>query len=209
MRTDSPAVRSVLWAFLAAALLIPLALVWRNPAPPPSVAREPLGDFGEVPEFRLIERDGREIMRKSLLGTPWVADFIYTRCPGPCPLLSARMAALSKQLEDREARLVSFSVDPAFDTPERLREYAQAHAAPDERWWFLTGETDEMRRVIRDGFRLAVAETTESNAAHGPITHSTRVALIDEEGRIRRYYLGEESGFVDEVLLDLDVLERE
>lgn len=208
MRTEASPARALLWAFLVLALLLPVALLWRDGGSPPKSPPAPLGDLGAVPAFRLVERSGREVSDADLRGAPWVADFVYTRCEGPCPLLGARMAALAKRVAGREVRLVSFSVDPAWDTPERLVEYAKRFDASAHRWWFLTGEEDAVRSLVREGFHLAVAESPDG-AHGGPITHSTRIALVDGAGRIRRYYHGEEAAWIDEVVRDLDRLERE
>lgn len=209
MRTEASPVRALLWAFLALALLLPVVLLWREGDSPADAERAPLGDFGVVPEFRLRERSGREVSAADLRGAAWIADFVYTRCEGPCPLLSARMAALAKRTAGRDLRLVSFSVDPAYDTPERLVDYATRFEAHPERWWFLTGETEHVRRLVRDGFHLAVAEAPAGDAHGGPITHSTRIALVDGAGRIRRYYHGEDAAWIEDALLDLEALERE
>jgi protein SCO1 len=209
LRTEASPVRTLLWVFLALALLLPVGLLWRDRSSPAEATRAELGDFGEVPEIRLRERSGREVTLGDLRGAPWVVDFVYTRCEGPCPLLTARMAALAKRVAGRDVRLVSVSVDPEFDTPERLADYAQRFDASADRWWFLTGETSAIRRFVRDGFHLAVAEAPAGDAHGGPITHSTRVALVDGAGRIRRYYHGEDAAWIEDAVHDLDALEHE
>lgn len=196
------------WALLIVALAVPLALVARRASEPEAPPSEPLGDLGAVPEFRLIERSGAEVALESLRGEPWIVAFVYTRCEGPCPLVTARMAALASRLPDDGIRLVTISVDPAFDTPERLTAYAAEYRASADRWWFLTGETEAVRRLVRDGFHLSVAEAADDSHG-GPLTHSTRTALIDAEGRIRRYYLATEDGWVDAALADVERLQSE
>ena len=125
---------------------------------------------------------------EDLVGQVWVANFIFTRCPDVCPLLTTRMA----QLQDTFAaaaspvRLVSFSVDPAHDTPEVLRDYA-AHAGARTAWLFVTGPRDRMAALLRDGFRVAYAADGPPAA---PITHSDRFVLVDRALRIRGYYHG-------------------
>jgi protein SCO1/2 len=96
------------------------------------------------------------------------------------------MARLGRGLPP-DVRLVSFTVDPDYDTPEVLARYASSFSAPG-RWLFLTGGTEEMHRLSREGFKLAVdASGNPANAAE-PILHSTRFVLVDGEGRIRGYY---------------------
>jgi protein SCO1 len=162
-----------------------------------------------VPGFTLVERSGQPLSRDDLAGRPWVADFIFTRCSGMCPALSARMAELRRALRERglDARLVSFSVDPSHDTPEVLREYA-AHFGADNGWLFVTGERDALYQLIGQGFKLSVAERAPEQAADGGelITHSDRFILVDAEGRIRGYYHGADADAVPALVRDLAAL---
>jgi protein SCO1 len=90
----------------------------------------PLPVLAQLPDFRLLERSGKTLGLADLKGKVWIADFIFTRCPGPCPRMTSKMASLQRDLlnEDR-VRLVSISVDPAFDTPEVLAKYAAQYQA--------------------------------------------------------------------------------
>jgi protein SCO1/2 len=149
-------------------------------------------DFGPVKEFSLTERSGRTVSRADLLGKVWVAAFTFTRCPGPCAQISGSMARLQKECagEDR-LTLVSFTVDPDYDTPKVLQEYANRFGADPERWLFLTGKPDNVYRLIRESFRLTV-ERTEGAAqtAEGGVVHSTKLALVDRRGHVRGYFDG-------------------
>jgi protein SCO1/2 len=166
----------------AAALAMGLTALQLRPEP------QELPAYGSVPEFQLTERSGRTVGLQDLRGKVWIADFIFTRCAGPCPMLSRRMASLQKRHAGRDGlMLVSISVDPARDTPEVLRAYAERYAADPQRWWFLTGETSAVLRLVREGFLLGT-EIPEGPDAE--ILHSTRLALVDPEGRIRGYYDG-------------------
>jgi protein SCO1/2 len=151
-------------------------------APPPPV-------LGEVPEFRLVNRDGRAVTRADLAGSPWVADFIFTRCAASCPLMTARLARLGRDMGRAAPRRVSFTVDPAHDTPEVLARYAASYeAAPD--WLFLTGPAPQLHRLMVEGFKLALDPAPPPGTAtpEEPILHSTRIVLVDGQGRIRGYY---------------------
>src|SRR5262249_53802425 len=113
----------------------------------------PLPVLGQVPAFSFTERSARTVTADSLAGTVWVADFVFTHCPDFCPALTARMAGLQKTLArpDDPVRLVSFTVDPAHDTPEVLREYAtRAGAGP--AWLFLTGPRTDVATLLKEGF---------------------------------------------------------
>jgi protein SCO1/2 len=146
--------------------------------------------LGVVPAFSLTERAGTPVTQDALRGKVWIADFIFTRCPDVCPVLTTRMRGLQKTLDAARAEvaLVSFTVDPGHDTPEVLRTYATAHgAAPG--WLFVTGDRDVIAGLLRDGFHVAFAD---DGPPSGPITHSDRFVLIDEQLRIRGYYHGDD-----------------
>ena len=180
------ALPALVWAGLAVALAAAIAVGARSALAP---ARDDTAL--RVPEFSLTDRSGRTITRADLEGSWWVADFVFTRCTGICPLLTARMADLAQRLPD--VRLVSFSVDPGFDTPQVLARYAET-AVPDGapgRWLFLTGPRQELHALIGEGFKLAVSDTAPLHAADGElVTHSDRLVLVDPEGYIRGYYHG-------------------
>lgn len=177
--------RSLLWGLLVAALLAVVAAALlqqlRRPEPPPVLS--------ELPGFSLTNRDGRTVTLQDLAGAPWVADFVFTRCPATCPMMTARMARLNRDLPaDLPVRLVSFSVDPEHDIPEVLERYARSFQAPG-RWLFLTGDRREIRELSEKGFKLGVTKELPPGVdAPEPIVHSTRFVLVDGEGRIRGYY---------------------
>ena len=178
-----PVRRGLLWGLLVAALVLVFAATavqrLRRPELPPVM--------WSVPDFTLTNRDGRTVTLKDLQGTPWIADFIFTRCPASCPMMTARLARFNRTLpRDLPVRLVSFSVDPKNDTPAVLQTYAQSFKAPD-RWLFLTGDGEQLYRLSKEGFKLGVEINPEPNTLE-PVLHSTRFVLVDGEGRIRGYY---------------------
>lgn len=165
-----------------------------SPAPKPQRA---------LPDFSLtaITVDGTSPFDlRAMRGRAWVADFVYTRCSGPCPMLTANMAALQKKLP-KSIGLLSLTVDPDHDSPEVLTLYARTFKADPQRWFFLTGEKAELIRLVRDGFLLAVAE----NAAAAPgerFAHSTKFVLIDADARVRGWYDGEDPAALDQLAAD-------
>ena len=142
--------------------------------------------MGIVPDFSLTERSGRNVAKSDLLGGYWVASFIFTRCATSCPVAVTELTKLQGDLPD-EVLLVSFSVDPDYDSPEVLAEYAEEHGADMKRWLFLTGEKDTLYKDIREGFHLTVQGNEDAPPGWG-VTHTPRFALIDPKGRIRGYY---------------------
>ena len=172
-------------ALIAAAVLVAGGLAVWLALPAPS-----LPVLGAVPSFTLVERSGRAVSAADLAGHVWVADFVFTHCPTFCPLLTERMAGLQKALVPAAdpVRLVSFSVDPAHDTPEVLEDYAR-RAGAGEGWLFVTGPRGALAALLRDGFKVAWAD---DGPPASPITHSDRFVLVDRALRIRGYYHGTE-----------------
>ena len=120
----------------------------------------------------------------------WVASFIYTRCEGPCPIIVERLGRLAGDFDDEpDLRIVSFSVDPQYDTPAVLAEYARRHRIDGRRWRLLTGDPDRLFDLIRRGFFLPVeiAAGGDTRAAER-VTHSVRLVLVDRRDRMRGYY---------------------
>jgi protein SCO1/2 len=141
-----------------------------------------------VPAFSLLERSGRTVTRDELAGRTWVAGFIFTRCSGICPAMTARMKEIHAAAPG--VTLVSFSVDPTHDTPEALREYAKRNGIADG-WLLLTGEEARIHALAREGFHLAatgVSEAEQAEGGDGPFLHSSRLVLVDGQARIRGYY---------------------
>lgn len=158
--------------------------------------------LGGIPRFELTRQDGQAFDSRSLDGRIWVADFIFTNCPGPCPMMSERMRQVETQTADlADVRLVSFTVDPARDTPPVLDAYAKHFLARPGRWFFLTGEPGRLDRLGLNVFHL--------NRVDGRLNHSTRFTLIDRKGRIRGYYGFSERDFPNRLLADVRRLERE
>jgi len=181
-----PVRRGVLWGLLVTVLVIVVAATAVERLRRP----QSLPVMWNAPDFKLTNRDGRTVTLKDLAGAPWIADFIFTRCPASCPMMTARMARLDRELPRGSAvRLVSFSVDPEHDTPEALQRYAESYKAP-PRWLFLTGDGQQIYRLSKEGFKLGVdaAPQASGGPTAEPILHSTRFVLVDGEGRIRGYY---------------------
>lgn len=160
-----------------------------------------------VPEFQFTTQDGKEITRKDLLGKVWVIDFFFSRCPGPCPMMSSRLAEISKELKKaKDVRLVSLSIDPEHDTPAVLNEYAAKFGADPDRWIFLTGPKDRVEEFTTKGMLQALSSDTKN-----PVNtvHSTRFLVIDRQGQIRIARKLDEPELVQKLLIDIGNLLRE
>lgn len=142
-----------------------------------------------IEDFSLTERSGRTVTKKDLLGKPWVACFVFTRCAGPCPRVSLQFYQLQKDLKESDFRLVTISVDPKNDTPEVLTQYAESVGADPEKWLFLTGDQKQIFHLIEKSFLMPVQENT--GAARKPgfeVIHTTNVMLVDKNGRVLGKY---------------------
>jgi protein SCO1/2 len=158
--------------------------------------RQLLPVYGQIPAFELTAETGQPFSSKSLDGRVWVADLIYTTCPGPCP----RMSSLMRQVQQAsismpDVQLVSFTVDPEHDTPAVLAQYAVRYQAQPTRWHFLTGPRVALDHLARDSFKLSNVD--------GSLNHSTRFVLLDRQSRIRGYYGTSDDNPVIQLVYDI------
>lgn len=190
-------------AFVVIALLITgAASIFRHAERKSS---DQLPVLASVPDFRFTTQDGKTLGRADLLGKVWVADFIFTRCAGPCPMMSSRMAEVSRELKKAEnVRLVSVSIDPEHDTPEVLSTYAKRLQADLGHWIFLTGPKTAIQEFTTRGMLQALA--TDSS---GIPTHSTRFLVVDRDGQLRKTRNLDEPELVQKLLMDIGDLLRE
>jgi protein SCO1 len=188
-------------AWKATLLLIPVltagGLFFLRQAEVARLRDRELPQLGSVPFFSLTDQSGHSYGTSELQGKIWIADFVYTTCPGPCPMISSRMSETQKPLQDTDVKLVSFSVDPVHDTPAVLQSYAEKLNAQPGRWSFLTGDKATIYRLSRDGFKLPAATAND-----GQPVHSTRVILVDRRGAIRGYYDATETDAITRLLAD-------
>lgn len=172
--------------------------------------REEVPRLGPLPEFSLQDQRGQPVTLAGLKGRVWVADFIFTRCGGACPAMTARMARLRREVPD-ETAFVSFTVDPANDTPEVLARYA-ANFKADERWRFVTGPQKDLYALSTDGFKLAAMEVPPSQQkgeGDGPFLHSSKFVLVDRFGEIRGYYDSTDEDHVKKLRADIGRIQDE
>lgn len=173
-----------------------------------SPASEPLPKLGALPDFTFTRENGTPWGLTQLRGRPFVANFIFTRCPTICPAFTRRMAHVQKQTEAAgpALQLVSFSVDPTYDTPERLAEYAQKHGANPDRWSFLTGDYAKLKDTVVQGFKISMGRETMDEADVMGIFHGNHFVLVDAAGEIRGYYDSSDDEAFARMLKDLDRL---
>ncbi|WP_026955490.1 SCO family protein [Algoriphagus vanfongensis] len=157
-----------------------------------------------IPEFAFTNQEGKTIGRKEMEGKITIVDFFFTSCPSICPLMSKEMERVNDMFRDNpEVQIMSISIDPEYDTPEILQEYADEHHAIAGKWHFLSGPKLETYQLARCGF---VLPTLDGMGVPDDFVHSDKFVLVDEQGRIRGYYSGTNREDVDLLMLETKVL---
>jgi protein SCO1/2 len=143
----------------------------------------------KVPSFNMTSHIGKPFNQDSLKNKISIIDFIFTSCPGPCPIMSNNMRTLYKQYKlHPNLQFISISVDPEYDTQEVLKLYADANGVNDARWKFLRTDMESVKKLNREGF-MFMSESL-------PAGHSVKFVLIDKNGNIRQYYNGTDDGSI-------------
>ncbi len=152
--------------------------------------------YGEIADFKLIESAGNVFARHDLKGNAWLVNFIFTRCPGMCPTMSLQFQMIQKTLP-ASVNLLSISVDPEYDTPPVLKEYADKYRAEAGSWYFLTGSKNDVNALIKS-FHIGTDDD--------PNAHSLRFVLIDDKAQIRGYYDSTEADVIRKIKEDISKL---
>jgi uncharacterized membrane protein YozB (DUF420 family) len=173
---------------------------------------KPLPVYATVSDFTLTNQNGQTVTLSNLRGQIWIADVIFTRCPGQCLIMSQHMKELQGRLPAvQPIRLVSFTTDPAYDKPPIFKKYAERFGANDERWSFLTGDKSTLHRVEVEDMKLAVVDkpVAQQEVPNDLFIHSEKFVLLDKFGRVRGYFDGETPGVIAEVLAAADTVAHE
>ncbi len=210
-----PFVLGLLVALGLAALVAMLGSRLFSTSPAEAAEAPPLSDPEAyatvvVPEFRFVDQRGAAVTNKDLLGTWTVLDFFFSNCPLQCPIMSGQMSRLQDMLAGSNVQLLSVSIDPERDTPERLRQYAESFEADPERWRFLTGEPGSGRTMARImGFAVDIDQNPANRIelADGSLmdnlVHPSRFVVIDPQGRVVGLYDGMREDDVNQLAVDL------
>ena len=169
---------TALWVLMVLVMVSVIGAQWFR-----GQARRDLPVLAAAPPFEMVDQDGRQVTAESLKGKPWIADFVFTHCAGPCPAMTLQMGTIEKTIDAPDLQFVSFSVDPERDTADVLKKYAEQFKADQPRWRFLTGSKDAVFAVAK-GMLLTAIPAQEEN----PIIHDERFVLVDRAGNIRGFY---------------------
>ncbi|MGM5468856.1 SCO family protein [Flavobacteriaceae bacterium LMO-SS05] len=141
------------------------------------------GERKKGPEFSFTDQNGKTITNKNYYGKVYVAEFFFTTCPSICPKMNKNLVQIQNAFEGFENfGVASFTINPAYDTPEVLKDYANRYGITNPNWHLMTGDQDEIYDLANKGFPLYVAEDDE---IEGGFEHSGHFALIDKEGFMR------------------------
>jgi len=161
----------------------------------------PMPVLGQLPEFSLTDQHNQSFGSKQLEGKVWVANFIFIRCPTVCPALTEKMGEIQHRTRGLGSRfhLVSFSVDPDYDTPERLKDYAANYRASPATWRFLTGPIGKVKATVIDALKISMGNEGPEGTFEG-IFHGSHFVVLDRTGQIRAYIDSNDADAVDQVV---------
>ncbi|MEO7097156.1 MAG: SCO family protein [Polyangiales bacterium] len=161
-----------------------------------------LEDYGVVPAFTLTDERGHVFTEEALRGHPTIIDFVFTRCDNICPTVSGHMEQLQERILDRRAesiKLLSITVDPTYDTPEKLAAYAQRfHARPDK-WRFVTGSVANVKALVEGPFMNLMVNAGLTPSGAPAISHNGHFVLVDGDLHIRGLYDSNDVQRLDEL----------
>jgi protein SCO1/2 len=171
---------------------------------------KPLPDWGEVGTFSLVDQTGQPFSDAAMRGHISIVSFVFTRCDTICPVISMKMARIQEKTFDlgRDIKLVSFSVDPEYDTPERLDAYAKQYGADPERWRFVTGPKDKVFSLIEGPFMTSMLRDPDRPSGVPDIKHGGYFLLLDRNLHIRGKYDSDLVNQLDALMRDARYLVR-
>ncbi len=169
--------------------------------------------FHTIPAWSLIDENGKAFSSTQMQGKIYVADFFFTRCTSICPKMSTQLTRVQDVFANNpEVQLLSFSVDPTHDSPEKLQAYAQNYDAKPDKWHFLTGTRQQIYPLAVKGYYIPVADASEYDKAvktpDETFIHSEKLILVDKQGYIRGFYDGTDKKDVDRLILEIKVLQK-
>ncbi len=174
--------------------------------PPPLV----LEDYGELPAFVLRDETDHEFTQEALRGHVTIVNFIFTRCESICPVTSMKMHKLQEKtaMAGDAIKLLSFSVDPSYDTPARLAAYASRFTADPARWRFVTGPIETIRALVQGPMMQSMEQTGITATGAPDIAHNGHFLLIDTQLHIRGLYDSQEVQRLDAMVRHARYLAR-
>lgn len=165
--------------------------------------------YHKIPSFSLLDQDSVVFESPSLVGKSYVVSFFFTRCGTICPIMNENLYRVYDRLDPEFLRMVSISVDPEYDTPEKLLNYSESKEINTELWYFLTGEKAKVYEIILNAYKLPVSDASEYNetiSLDETFIHSEKALLIDAEGVVRGIYDATNVADIERLMMEIDVL---
>ncbi|MCO5248869.1 MAG: SCO family protein [Chitinophagales bacterium] len=162
--------------------------------------------YHTIPRFQLVNQLGDTITNKNLSGYVTIVDFFYTSCPSICIDMTKNLHAIQERFSEKDkdkVRILSISVDPGVDNPQKLLEYAYENDVNSKMWNLLTGDKVSIYDLARKGFMVTA---TEGDGGENDFIHSEKLMIIDREKRIRGYYDGTSAQSTDALINDVQKL---
>ncbi len=174
------------YSYIGISFIILLFGIWAVPKIVDRYSEKEMATIGKVLDFSFTNQNGEAITNKTYEGKVYVAEFFFTTCPSICPIMNRNMVKIQNEFYGNpNLGIASFSIDPAYDTPEVLSDYAENYGITNPNWNLLTGDKEAIFKLSNEGFNLYVGEAAEDV---GGFEHSGYFALIDQEGNIRSRY---------------------
>jgi protein SCO1 len=166
--------------------------------------------IGTVTPFQLVDERGEPFTHEALRGHVSIVSFIFTRCDTICPVIAMKLERVQEKTFDvgRKVKIVSFSVDPAHDTPARLTEFGKRYRADPERWRFVTGEPDKVLAVVEGPFMTSMMRLPDRPSGAPDVAHGGYFLLVDPQLQIRGVYDSDRIHQLDDLLADARYLAR-
>ena len=163
--------------------------------------------YHQIPSFRFLNQDSVFVSEKDVEGKVYVADFFFTTCPTICPKMKTQMLRIYERYKDRdEVRIISHSIDPDFDTPNVLKDYAARLQVKAPKWNLLTGDKAAIYTLGQKSYMVSAQE--DPNEAGG-FVHSGAFILVDKNRHVRGIYDGTVEAEVNHLLEDMEILLKE
>ena len=214
MPTNSKCVHWIVWGGLAVVILaIGFAFVRELRAPAqPRLAKRELPVISQLSGFTLTNQLAKPVGLAKFAGKVWFADIIFTRCAGPCPVMTRRMAELQAHFANEpDVAFATLTTDPGHDTPSVMQRFAKRFGADVGRWQFLTGAKPEIVRLAVDEMKLIARENPPSKQATPDdlFIHATIFVAIDRKGRLRGVLESMEDGWKEKAIAIANALLNE
>ncbi len=172
--------------------------------------RKELPDIGTVPPFALVDEANRPFTEAALKGKVTIVSFIFTRCDTICPVTAMKMARIQEKTFDvgSKVKLLSFTVDPKYDTPEKLAAFGKRYQADPERWHFVTGPYEKVYEVVEKTFMISMMQLPDKPNGVPDFAHQGLFLLVDPNLHIRGIYDSDRIYQLDDLMRDARYLAR-